>query len=204
MAESFIQLAPDSTGKKAHTFDRTIGANTVQDEVILEGEQYLASYTVSAGASIATLDSHPLQIMAGASLKVRVRRIEIYQSVVATTAALGSLSIFRLTTAGTGGGAVTPALLDPADSASGATAMTLPTAKGTEGTRVWLGIVYWLQTVSASTPLPQPSIVIDFDQPRAKPLIIAAGTSNGIAIKNETAIAGASVRIVAWISESNF
>jgi len=204
MPASFIQLPADGSGKKADTFQRTKGANTVDTEGVYLDENVLASYTVAAGATMATANSHLLQIMAGASLKVRIRRIELYQTTVATTAALISFGVFRLSTAGTGGGAVTPAVLDTADAASGATAMTLPTVKGTEGAQVTTEIIYVLQTAGASVSFPMPLMVVDFDRPRSKPLIIAAGTTNGIAIKCQTGSAAATANITVWFDESNF
>ena len=203
MVAANIQITQGS-GTRLATSSYTEGAVTVHDEKMLLGETYLPTYTIPSSASIATADSHVCQVMAGASLKVRIRRIEIFQSVLATTAALGSWSVFRLTTAGTGGGAVTPAPLDTTDAASGATAMTLPTAKGTETTRIVLAQVYYMQTAGASSTLAQPILVFDFDRPRSKPLIIPTGTTNGIALKNETAVAGASVRFNIWFDETSF
>lgn len=202
---SYTQLPPNSTGPKLATGPTyTENSQTVQDEKVILGEQYLASYMIVADASTATVNSHLIQIMAGASLRVRVRRIEIHQLVMATTAAIMSVGFYRLTTAGTGGGAVTPGSLDPADAASGATAMTLPTGKGTEGTLIAAVAPYMMQTVGASAQLDQPIVVLDFDRLRSKPLIIAAGTTNGLAIKNLTAIAGGQVRIDVWIDEASW
>ena len=203
MAEAFVNVT-EGSGKKLHTFNRTIGANSVEDEVVLLGENYLASYVANGAMSTATANSHLMQIMAGASLKVRIRRIEITQQTLATTAAFGVISIYRLTTAGTGGTALTPALLDPGDGASGATQMQLPTVKGTEGANVYTAAAYFMQTAGASSIMPVPMFVADFDRPRSKPLIIAAGTTNGVAIKMETAIAAAVVRVDIWFDESNF
>lgn len=205
MAESIVQVT-EGSGKKLHTFQRTIGANNVEDEVVLQGENYLASYTVSllSNISTATANSHLLQIMAGASLKVRVRRIEIYQSVAVTAAVLLGIGVYRLTTAGTGGTVYGVQPLDPADAASGATAQSLPTVKGTEGALMHLGSVYLMQTIAASNVLNEPIYTLDFDRPRSKPLIIAAGAANGIAIKNTAAAAGASLNITVWLDESNF
>ena len=205
MAESIVQVT-EGSGKKLHTFQRTIGANSVEDEVVLLGENYLASYIVAPAAfvSTATANSHLLQIMAGASNRVRIRRIEIWQTGLATTVALMDTRIYRLTTAGTGGTAHTPNVLDPADGAAGFTAMTLPTVKGTEGVLFALSRPYMMQTLGASAQLNQPVLVWDFDRPRSKPLTIAAGTTNGIAIKNIDAVAAATVFINVWADESNF
>ena len=204
MAEGTLQVN-EGTGKKLHTFQRTIGANTVEDEVMLLGENYLASYVTGPQAnSTATANSHLIQIMAGASLKLRIRRIEMYQVAAATTAVLMDTQLWRLTTAGTGGTSQTPNALDPSDGAAGATVMNLPTAKGTEGTLLLRQFPYMMQTVAASAQLNQPILVWDFDQLRSKPLIIAAGTSNGIAVKNVTAVAAASVTFGIWFDEANF
>jgi hypothetical protein len=94
--------------------------------------------------------------------------------------------------------------MDPAEAASGATAMTLPTVKGTEGVNVALAAPYMIQTLGASTPFANPIVTWDFDRMRTKPPIIAAGVANGFAIKNVTAIAAATVTVMVWIDETNF
>jgi hypothetical protein len=204
MAESVVNVT-EGAGKKLHTFNRTIGVNSVEDEVVLFGENYLASYTVDTGnVSTATANSHILQIMAGASLKVRVRRIEVWQYALATAAALMDLRVYRLTTAGTGGTAFAAAPLDTTDAAAGAQPMLLPTVKGTEGILIVTGRPYMMQTIGASNQLSQPIAVWDFDRPRSKPLIIAAGVANGIAIKNVDAVAAGSIIVNVWLDESNF
>lgn len=206
MAESIVQIN-EGAGKKLHTFQRTIGANAVEDEIILHGEPYLATYAVvpSTAMSMATANDHLVQIMAGASLNVMIRRIRIYQVAAATTAAIASFQLFRLTTAGTGGTAVTPAPLDSSDAASGATAMTLPTAKGTEGTLVGYLTGLLIQTVPTGGPNLATLIAEwDFEKLRTKALRIPSGATNGIAIKHLNANAAATVAIEVIISELNF
>jgi hypothetical protein len=207
MAESFVNVT-EGSGKKLHTWQRTIGANNVEDEYVLQGEPALASYVAIGPAgtpsSTGTANSHLLQIMAGSSLKVRIRRIEVYQAGLATTAALCTLVIQRLSTAGTGGSAGSSAPLDTTDAAAGLSTMALPTAKGTEASLVAHAVVYLMQTVGASSQLSEPCLVLDFDTPRSKPLVIPAGTANGIAIKNLTAVAGATVYINVYADESSF
>ena len=203
MAESIVQVNSGS-GPKLHSYQRTIGSNNVEDEVVLFGEPYLASYTVSADASAATANSHLLQLMAGSTNKTRVRRIEIWQETVATAAAIMDTRLYRLTTAGTGGTVQGENALDPSDGGYGGAAMTLPTVKGTEGGFIALARPYLIQTIGASLGIWQPILVWDFDRLRSKPLMIAAGTANGIAIKNVTAHAAAQVRITVFFDESNF
>lgn len=205
MAEGFVNVT-EGSGKKLQTFQRTVGANTVEDQAVILGEQYLAEYTVATitPVSAATANSHVLQLMAGSSLRLRVRRIEVAQMGLATTGAFCQWAVYRLSTAGTGGGAITPQLLDPADAAAGATAMTLPTAKGTEGALLWSGATPMTQTITATPAATNPILVLDFDDARRKPIHVAAGTSNGIALKNITAIAACTVVVTLWVTESNF
>jgi hypothetical protein len=207
MAESTVQVATGGTGPKLHTFSRIIGANTVEDEVILHGEPYEASYVIrGTGISCATLDSHILQIMAGATLQVYVDRIIVYQQAAATAAAIVPFDVTRLTTAGTGGTAITPAPFDASDAASGATAMTLPGVKGTEGAVLDIASSYFVQTISASLGVPQSAELcrFDYDRRRVKAIRITAGVTNGIAVKIRAATAGATVHVAAYIRERNF
>lgn len=200
---SSLQVNPGS-GLRLATDSYTESAVTVHNQRLGIGDAINPTYSIVAAMSTATAASHLIQIMAGASLRVRIHLIEYYLDTLATTAALGTVSLFRLTTAGTGGAALATTALDPADAASGATARQLPTTKGTEGQQLWTGNVRYIQTASASDGLVQPVLVWDFDRLRGKPVIIAAGTSNGVAIKQETAIAGAVARISVLLSESSY
>ena len=201
MAESLIVVG----AKNAHTFNRTIGANSVEDEVIILGEPYLASYIVTGTASIATAASHVVQVMAGATLNVYVRRIIVTQLVAATTAAFLRWQLYRLTTAGTGGTAITPGPLDSTDAPAGATGMSIPTVKGTESTLIIDRSCNAIQTISLGGPGQSTTLLdIDFDRMHTKGYRIAAGTTNGIALKNVTAIAAGTVEFEVWISEANF
>lgn len=206
MAESTVSVTAGS-GTKLHTFQRTIGANTVEQEVGLHGEPYLATYTVTTAAtSLATANSHTLHVMAGASLPVYLRSIRVYQAALATAAAISTWEIWRLSTAGSGGTAVTPAPLDTTDSASGATAMTLASSKGTESTKLWSGTSQLIQTVGTGGAGAN-SLLISHDwdwQLRSKAPRIAAGTSNGIALKQITAAAAATAIVVVTFSEASF
>lgn len=206
MPESIVQVT-EGTGKKLHTWQKTVGANTVEDEVVVLGEQYLASYTLItvAGVSVATALSHPFQLMAGATLRVYLRRLMIYQAAAATTAGFYDFVLVRLTTAGTGGAAITAISMDPADAASGVTGMSLPTVKGTEGNGLWRGELAFTQTIPVS-PGSQGALLLDlsFDQLRVKPPIIAAGVANGIALKSTAGVTAATIAVVAYVSEANF
>lgn len=205
MTASSLSVTPGS-GLRLATNSYTEGAVTVHDQKAIIGEPYLPEYRIlAASVSTATLDSHVLQIMAGASLNLYVRRIRVYQGTLATTAVLARFDIARLTTAGTGGTALTPAPFDTTDAAAGATGMTLPTVKGTEGTVVELATGYFAQTILA-TAVPNQALLYDWDFGglRQKAIRIPAGAANGLAVKNRTAVAGAAVMVVIEFTEASF
>lgn len=205
MPESLVQVT-SGAGPKLHTWQRTIGANNVEDEFVIPGEFPYPSYTVVANAVAAgTANAHLLAINAGASSPVRVRRIWIEQQANATTAALWDLRLYRTTTAPSGGTAITPAKLDPSDAAAGATAMTLPTVKGTESDQLRATILIARQAFSATAAgqIDEPC-EWTFGDHATKPLVIPAGAANGIAIKTVSAIVGATVTIYVELSELGF
>lgn len=204
MAESYSAYTPGSGGKY-HVNNRTIGANSVDQQVILHGEPYLAAYSITtASITIATANAHLLEIMAGSTLPVYLRSIRVYLSVLVTTAAIATWELWRLSSVGTGGTSITPAPLDTTDSASGATAKSLPSPGGTETTKLWSGTTSLEQTAptaGASTLI----VDLDFDDLfRTKVPRIAAGTSNGLALKWVSASTGASAIVTAQISEATF
>lgn len=182
MATSYV-LIDEGADRKIRHFQRTDGSDTVEEQMVALTEPILASYVIQfAGIAVSTANSHVCQVMAGASLRVGIRRIRIWQVANATGIARLQWRLFRLTTAGTGGSSITPAPSDPADSASGATAMTLPSSKGTEGTQVSHKRTL-IHTTATTVGLPD-EFVWDFSQLRTKARWIAAGTSNGVALKN--------------------
>lgn len=129
MAESFIEVT-EGSGKKLRANSRTVGANTVHEEVMSLGPQYEASYTALLGASVATAGHHLFEIINGASTVIRIRRIELFQTADAT-AARSAMDLVRLSTTGTGGSAVTINRHDLADGASAATVNQGVTTGGT-------------------------------------------------------------------------
>jgi hypothetical protein len=202
MAESIVQVT-EGVGKKLHTWSRVVGANTVEDEFVVPGEYPLASYNVAPSAAniaIATNNSHIMQLMAGAALNVRIRRIRMWQSVVATTLAFYTFELLRLTTAGTGGTVLTPSKLDNGDAAAGAAGMTLPTVKGTEGAP----LDTLAPTLVAAATAGQNLIWEWTQHPGMKPIIIPAGVANGICLKNTVAAAAGAIRVVIEFVETSF
>lgn len=205
MAGEAIVQVDEGTGKKLHGWQRdNVSGNNVIDEIVVLGEPYPAGYattTPTGGISIATANSHVVEWVAGANLNLYIRRIMIYQVVLATAAAISEWQLWSLTTAGTGGTVQTIYKLDSTDAAAGLTAMTLPTVKGTESNRLWTGAAMVTQTVpTAGGDLLM--FDLDFDKMlRGKPPRVPAGVANGITIKNVSGNAAATVAVTAYISE---
>lgn len=207
MAESTLAVTAGS-GSNLRVNTRSISATTTLEQFVQIADPNKATYNiVTAATSIATAASHTLQIMAGSTLPVYLHRIMVWQIGLATSAAIVNWDILRLTTAGTGGTALTPAPLDTTDSASGATAMTLPTAKGTESTALFRFSTSLTQTVATQSGGQMATLLADLDFDmllKSKVPRIAAGTSNGIVLKQVTGAAAATVYVVATISEASY
>lgn len=203
MAESLIQVS-EGAGKKIHSFSQTVGANTVEDQFAIPAEYPYASYSVVApNVSLATSASHLVTLNAGASLKVRIRKITIEQAGSATAAGSIRISIRRITTAEAAGTAITPSPFDPSDAASGATAKTLPTA-GAEGAVLGTAYLTLRQAVSATGSAADDPAYVWQQLPNQKPIIIAAGTTNGIALVAGTGVAGATADITIEFVETSY
>jgi hypothetical protein len=206
-SRSLIQVTAGS-GTKMATSNYTDGADSKHDEVVVHGEQHLPTYFVVTGSvSAATNLSHLIQVMAGSSLHLYIRRVWVYQQAAITTAALVPFSLIRLTTAGTGGTSLTASIapLDTGDSAAGAASMSLPTAKGTEGTTVGPHqVAVPVQTAPTSG---QTGLLAFWDFStilRGKALRIPSGTANGICVSNRAAAAGLSVYVGVEFSEAPY
>lgn len=205
VATSYIsQVDAAAATRKTRTVQRTDGADTVEEWLQSDSEPFLATYTACNTTAIAvtTANSHLFELMAGASLLVGIRRIVVSQIVAATASTQCLFELRRLSTAGTGGTAITPSPHLAADGASGATFMTLASSKGTEG--VSLGEYVRLLHQTIATVGINPVLELDFTRSRSKALWIAAGTSNGIALKNVTAVSPATVHISCEFVEASW
>ena len=178
---SFVQLPTDSTGKKVAASTYTENSNTVYDQKVIPGEVYLPVYTVVTTTTTGeAANSHLIELMAGSTLNVRVRRIMLCQHTDALGVNVYPIQIWRTTTAGSGGTAITPNPLQTTDVAAGATAQMLPSSKGTEGVQLWQETIW-----NGTTAIPVATNNMRINQlDFSKPIVIPAGATNGIAIKN--------------------
>jgi hypothetical protein len=176
-----VQVGSPGAGPKlatSPTYTDNAG-NVVQQQTITIGEQFQPTYTaVAPGVSASTVNSHMLEIMAGGSLNVRIRRIVMTQVTASAVVNVFSLQLWRLTSAGTGGTVVAITQYDSSDT-PGATARSLPSSKGAE-----TGNPFWLETLWASSAaIPTGRDSFRWQQsPNGKPILLAPGA--GIAIKN--------------------
>lgn len=198
----------EGVNKFLRALQRSIGGTNVQLQGIHLEEPALATYAIQTGAiSAATANDHLLQIMAGSTLNVYLRRLQVFQVGLATAAAVGRWELKRLTSAGTGGTAITANPMDATDAAAGAAGMSLSTVKGAEGVNLAAGSWQLTQTVATQAPGRDPTMLLDLDFDklfRGKPPRITAGTANGLVLKHLTAIAAATVVVAAVVTEANF
>jgi hypothetical protein len=152
----------------------------------IEGNPNKSTYAISIlNAAPVSANYILATIEAGASKILRLKRITIGNIGNATAAQKTVFSILRTTAASTGGVVNTPVLFDSTDSAySGIARITSPTI--TAGTVLYQTSAYTPTTVGSFNQL-----VIDFTKLLfMKPITIAAGITNGIALRVDNGAAG--------------
>jgi len=175
--------------KYLHTEQRTISGTAREDQYVQLGESAYPTYNaIGANVSLATVNDHLIQVMGDGTNYTRIKRISFIVRDHPAAANAAILGLYRLSTAGTGGSAVTPNGYDSADTYGGG-AMTLPSSKGTEG------------ALLHSFVIPLPTAPDDARYvywevlPDTKPMIVGTSTANGLAIKSLWAVASCSLEI---------
>jgi hypothetical protein len=179
---------------------RSIGGTNRVGQFFLPGWQTYATYSVLASnISVATSAAHVLQIMGDGTNYTRLLRYRITPTDdIPASASVLHFQLWRLSTAGTGGSSVTARPFDAADSAYGGGAMTLPTAKGTEGVQLWA------HRIPVPSALPLVSGIEWAASERGKPIIFGTGTGNGVAFKIVTGVSSCTVDIECEIVVSSY
>ena len=192
----------EGSGKNRHTNQRTISAVAREDAYVQLGEPDYPTYVTRADTiSIATSADHILQIMADGTSYSRLLRYWIAFTDDRPASDLSpQIGLLRLSTAGTGGTALTPSAHDTADTYAGG-AMTLPTAKGTEGAQIH----YHYFNIPTAFPSSAVYERIYWEaHPRAKPIIFGTAVTAGIAWKITTGIASATISIHAEFTVTSY
>ena len=203
-ATSFVPVSDaDESERNIATTQAVEGGVTVERYRYEQEFSGHPTYTVTTAAVLCSpANSHLIELMAGDTNTLYLRRIALDQVANAATATPGKrlrFSLYSLDTAGTGGTVYTPEPMDPSDDVADATAMTLPSVKGEEGVGgtgglVWGGAADVRNPVVGST-----GHLLDWrwgEDGLSKCPIIPPGTSNGLAIKNLDADTSATVIIV--------
>lgn len=203
MAGNSYLTVDEGVDKNIASYQRSVDAATVETYKYVKDEPFMHSYTavVTAAVAMSTANSHLIQLMAGGTLRVGLRSILIEQVANATGIARIQLQLYRLTTAGTGGTSITPRPLDPLNSSVGATVMTLPSSKGTEG--VLIDQRHMLIHTTATTIGVDP-LRWDLETERTQSAWITAGTSNGLAVKCVPSDASATFRMTMTFVEASY
>jgi hypothetical protein len=187
----------EGTDKYWDTDQRTKSGNDKQALYVVREEQPTPTYIAIAKTIITTTSaSHLIFIQGDGTNYGRLRRLFVRQVVGATTATLAELSLFRTSTAGTGGGAITARPWDSADSAFGGTIQTLPTAKGTEGVELWHERLQLLTTAQVAATTVNPNTAEWVARDGEKPIVFGSATTDGLALKLVTGIATSTLDIM--------
>lgn len=178
MAESSISIT-EGSGKDLQTYARSVASTTRENQYVLPGESGLPTYTAFATMRANVANSHLMIIQGDGTNYARLRRLTIKQANIATASTM-EIKVFRTSTEGTGGTAVTPRSIGLGDAVYGGTVATLPTTKGTEGAQ----LLQFRIGLAAANPVTRENMGEWIQQPNAKPVQFGTGPDNGIAIKN--------------------
>jgi len=203
MAGNSYLTVDEGVDKNIASYQRSVDAATVETYKYVEDEPFMATYTVvgQTALGISTANSHIFQIMAGGTLRVGLKRLVLEQVANATTTARIQLQAWALTTAGTGGTALTPRALDPLSATVGATVMTLPSSKGAENS-IRDQRHHLIHTTATTVGVER--LVWEWGDGRHQGIWITAGVSNGIAIKCVPSDASATFRFSLTFVEASY
>lgn len=112
MPESYIQLPPDSTGKKMRARERVIGANTVYEQGVFQTAP--ASYIALADAVTFAANKQKFSLLngAGSGVVLNVQKLFLIDTQLATaTGVMVREDVKRISTL-SGGTAITPQTVD--------------------------------------------------------------------------------------------
>jgi hypothetical protein len=184
-----------SPDKNLHTNARTISSVAREDQYVQLGQPAYPTFVARAsGISIATTADHILQIMADGTNYTRLvaYRITLTDDRPAADN-VAQVALHRITTAGTGGSSAGVTAYDTAETYSGG-AMTLPTAKGTEGAVVH----YRYLMIPTAFPSGHNGVLAEWEVPAyGKPIIFGTGTGAGLAWKIVSGVASCTINIEA-------
>jgi len=174
MSEAYIQLPPDSTGKKTRQIAKTRDSETVYERVVasLHIEQENPVYAVAVSASAVAANKHHLSIWNGSSSYIRILKVLVSTHSTAAVSGYAMQYIMQRASAVSGGTALTIVKLDGRDPdlPSGISAVTGATVTLKEAPLAIFALCP--EETGAHTQ-------VDFNPP--KPIVVAPG--EGITIQ---------------------
>lgn len=137
MPESFVRLPADGTGKRLRHRERVIGVETVYEQAVFQGS--MPTYSVWSGPQAFAANKHFLTLFNTSTSPIRVRKLFLQNLQLTAITGVGvNFRVGRLTSAPTGGSAVTPVKSDSADPGiTGLTALAGATATITDPLFDW-------------------------------------------------------------------
>lgn len=209
MPEGFIQVAPSGTGPKLRTRERTIGANTVQEQYVIpttERNVLSRSWYCSLRCLSRASTAQPLFSVYNTDTDpMAIRRLSLeVDSIAASAVASPYARLYRVTAAPTGGTVLTANQQDTADPAiaaglvvradhqgDGVVATTPLAATPNPAAPMWAQTIPRWQTLAGWQSLPELNLTPDDDSLNAEdPLILR--TNQGLLVRLEAAAAMAS------------
>jgi hypothetical protein len=126
MSESYIQLPPDSTGKKARAIYRSDLGSYEEVSVSKDIETENPVYAVAVSASAVAANKHHISLWNGSTSYIRILKVIVAMHTTGTVSGFTMQFIMQRASAVSGGTALTIVKLDPRDPAppSGITAAT--------------------------------------------------------------------------------
>ncbi len=197
MTQSQIGVST-GTDKFLHSNTRTIGGTALEEQLVIPGQAIDPTYNILVDdVAVSAANEHLIQIMADGTGYTRLLKLTA-QPTENLPASIGhiKLALYRLSSAGTGGAALSDAPYESTDSYGG-DMRSLPTSKGTEGqllTTFYRGVDTGAQRGHA-----EPSNVVYEWLPGTKPIIFGTGATDGIALKIIDALASTSLIVQALV-----
>ena len=153
-------------------------------------------FTAAVTGIAATATNNLIVIESGAAKRTTIRKI-YFTPGTATAASLINLTVYRETSASSGGATQTPSGRQASDSFSGIVRITNPTL----GTNAATNIVFPVPTAIAASVYSTP-FVYDFTNGGTEPgLVLPIGTANGVAFQTAGATGGAGVGLLVEFTE---
>jgi hypothetical protein len=112
MAETFVQVPPNSTGAKMRTRDRIVGGNVVMEQAVYQTA--LQTHTVVADATTYVLNKHHITLLnaAGSGKIVSVKKMFLINNQLTSVTGVACRFDLKRVSAASGGTIITPVSCD--------------------------------------------------------------------------------------------